>query len=179
MRVLGIDPGTVSLGYGVVDEDGLSFRMVNCGVLRFSPSAAIEERLCSIYERLREIVLRFAPEEVAVEEPFVAENVRTALAIGRAQAVALLAASMNKVPVHRYSPAQVKQRITNYGGSDKRQMQQMVKMQLGLLAPPQPDDAADALAVAICHLQEVRVRRLMADRAGIVKRRKGEGRGPA
>jgi len=159
---LGIDPGTISMGYGVIEDDGARLTMVACGVFSFSSKTPIEERLCSLHNQLGKMVKKLRPQEVAVEEPFVSENVRTAIAIGRAQAIALLAGAIAGLPVFRYSPAQVKQRVTNYGGSDKKQVQQVVRLQLGLAEPPQPDDAADALAVAICHLQENRVRQLLA-----------------
>ena len=155
MRVLGIDPGTIRLGYGVVD-DGEHTCMVCCGVLNFSSKKPIETRLQSLYSELNQIVAKHQPDEVAVEEPFVGRNIRSALAIGRAQAVAILAATNQGIPVYRYSPAEIKQQVTNYGESDKQQVQEMVRIQLGLSQSPVPSDAADALATAICHLQQRR-----------------------
>jgi crossover junction endodeoxyribonuclease RuvC len=161
MRVLGIDPGTLNLGYGVVDEeDGMT--MVACGVLSLPSKVPVEQRLSSLYKKLGEIVARYKPDEVAIEEPFVAGNARSALAIGRAQAIAILAAANENLPIFRYLPTQVKQQVTNYGGSNKEQVQEMVRLQLGLAQPPQPSDAADALAVAICHLHQRHVERLLA-----------------
>ncbi len=154
MRVLGIDPGTLNLGYGIVDEEGDGITMVDCGVLSLSSKIPVEQRLSSLYQKLGEIVNRYRPDEVAIEEPFVAGNARSALAIGRAQAVAILAAANRKLPVFRYLPTQVKQQVTNYGHSGKEQVQEMVRIQLGLSQPPQSTDAADALAVAICHLRQ-------------------------
>jgi len=154
MRVLGIDPGTLNLGYGIVDEEGDGITMVDCGVLSLSSKVPVEQRLASLYQKLGEIVNRYQPDEVAIEEPFVAGNARSALAIGRAQAVAILAAANRKLPVFRYLPTQVKQQVTNYGHSGKEQVQEMVRIQLGLSQPPQSTDAADALAVAICHLRQ-------------------------
>ncbi|MBM3119816.1 MAG: crossover junction endodeoxyribonuclease RuvC [Chloroflexi bacterium] len=162
MRVLGIDPGTLNLGYGVVDEEGVGVTMVGCGVLSLSSKVPVEKRLSSLYKRLGEIVARYRPDEVAIEEPFVAGNVRSALAVGRAQAIAILAAANNNLPVFRYLPAQVKQQVTDYGGSSKEQVQEMVRIQLGLAQSPQPNDAADALAVAICHLHQRHIDRLLA-----------------
>ena len=162
MRVLGIDPGTVNLGYGVVDEAGDGMAMVVCGVLSLPSKVPVEQRLSSLYKKLCEVVARYRPDEVAIEEPFVAGNARSALAIGRAQAIAILAAADKNLPVFRYLPKQVKQRVTTYGGSDKEQVQEMVRLQLGLAQPPQPNDAADALAVAICHLQQKHIERLVA-----------------
>jgi len=162
MRVLGIDPGTLNLGYGVVDEEGGTMTMVACGVLSQPSKVPVERRLSFLYKELVEIVARYKPDEVAIEEPFVAGNARSALAIGRAQAIAILAAANKNLPIFRYLPAQVKQQVTNYGGSDKEQVQEMVRLQLGLAQPPQPSDAADALAVAICHLHQRHIERLLA-----------------
>lgn len=162
MRVLGIDPGTLNLGYGVVDEDGSGMAMVACGVLSLSAKVPVELRLSSLYKKLCEVVAKYRPDEVAIEEPFVAGNARSALAIGRAQAIAILAAANESLPISRYMPTQVKQQVTTYGGSDKEQVQEMVRLQLGLAQTPQPSDAADALAVAICHLHQKHVERLLA-----------------
>ena len=163
MRVLGIDPGTITMGYGVVDEGGGGLDMVGYGALSFSTSSPVEERLHHLYEGLVEIVARYRPDEVAIEEPFVARNVRSALAIGRAQAIAILVAANQGIPIYRYMPAQVKQQVAGYGNSDKEQVQEMVRVQLNLSETPQPTDAADALAVAICHLGQMHLTRLLAE----------------
>ena len=155
MRVLGIDPGTVRLGYGIVDGED-QIRMVCCGVLTLSSKKPIETRLHFLYRELSQVIAEYQPAEVAIEEPFVGCNIRSALAIGRAQAVAMLAAINQGLPVYRYSPAEIKQQTTSYAGSDKQQVQEMIRIQLGLPQPPQPSDAADALATAICHLQQRR-----------------------
>ena len=162
MRVLGIDPGTLNLGYGVVDEDGSQMTMVACGVLSQPAKVPVERRLSVLYKKLGEVVARYRPDEVAIEEPFVAGNARSALAIGRAQAIAILAAANENLPISRYMPKQVKQQVTTYGGSDKEQVQEMVKLQLGLAQPPRPSDAADALAVAICHLHQKHIESLLS-----------------
>lgn len=162
MRIIGIDPGTVNLGYGVVD-DGQEMRMVDYGVLSLSRYARLEERLRSIYDGLSQIVAKHHPDEVAIEEPFAGRNIRSALAIGRAQAIAILVAANQRLPVYRYSPAQIKQQVTSYGGSDKKQVQEGVRMLLGLQESPQPSDASDALAVAICHIQQSRLTKLLAN----------------
>jgi crossover junction endodeoxyribonuclease RuvC len=162
MRVLGIDPGTVNLGYGVVDEDAGEMAMVTCGVLSSSSKVPVEKRLSSLYKKLVDIVASHKPDEVAIEEPFVAGNARSALAVGRAQAIAILAAANKNLPVFRYLPTQVKQQVTDYGASSKEQVQEMVRLQLGLAEPPQPSDAADALAVAICHLHQKHVELLVS-----------------
>jgi crossover junction endodeoxyribonuclease RuvC len=162
MRVLGIDPGTLNLGYGVVDEEGGEMAMVDCGVVSLSSKVPVEKRLSSLYKKLVEIVASHKPDEVAIEEPFVAGNARSALAVGRAQAVAILAAANKNLPVFRYLPTQVKQQVTDYGGSSKEQVQEMVRLQLGLAEAPQPLDAADALAVAICHLHQKQIALIIA-----------------
>jgi len=154
MRVLGIDPGTLNLGYGVVDEEGREMHMVDCGVLRSSAKLPLEQRLSALYHGLCEVVADCKPDEVAIEEPFVAANVRSALSLGRAQAIAILAAANRKLPVFRYPPALVKQNVTNSGSSSKEQVQAMVRIQLGLDRSPESTDASDALAVAICHLHQ-------------------------
>ncbi len=156
MRILGIDPGTIKLGYGVVDAEE-EIQMVDCGVLNLPPRMPIEERLCSLYVGLSEIIAKHRPDEVAIEEPFIGRNVHSALAIGRAEAVAILTTANQGLPIHYYSPAQVKRQVAGYGRSDKQQVQEMVKIQLGLPQLPQPSDAADALAIAICHIQQSRL----------------------
>jgi len=162
VRVLGIDPGTLAMGYGLIDENDDQLTMITCGVLRVPADTPISERLHLLYADLVEILRSSKPDEVAVEEPFVSRNVRSALAIGRAQAVAMLAAATAGVPVYTYAPARVKQVVANYGGSDKQQIQQMVSIQLHLSHPPRETDAADALAIALCHLREKHFARLMA-----------------
>ena len=162
MRVLGIDPGTLNMGYGVVDEDAGEMAMVDYGVVSLSSKIPVEQRLSSLYKKLVEIVARHQPDEVAIEEPFVADNRRSALAVGRAQAIAILAAANKNLPVFRYLPTQVKQQVTDYGGSGKEQVQEMVRLQLGLAERPEPSDAADALAVAICHLHQKHIEILLA-----------------
>lgn len=154
MRVLGIDPGTLNMGYGVIDEQSSNVSMVVCGVICVPQKMPVEQRLCELYAGLVKLIFEYRPEEVAVEEPFVAGNARSALAIGRAQAVAILAAAQSRLPVFRYMPTQVKQLVTSYGRSSKEQVQQVVKLQLGVSDLPQASDAADALAVAICHLNQ-------------------------
>jgi crossover junction endodeoxyribonuclease RuvC len=155
LRVLGVDPGTLNMGYGVIEErGGNSITMVGCGVICVPQKMPVEERLCILHEGLVKMILEYMPEEVAVEEPFVAGNARSALAIGRAQAIAMLAAAQSKLPVYRYMPTQVKQLVTSYGRSSKEQVQQVVKLQLGVTDLPEASDAADALAVAICHLNQ-------------------------
>ncbi len=136
--------------------------MVSCGALACQARSPIGERLSFLYHAISDIISQYQPDAVAVEQPFVAQNVKTALAIGKAQAIAILAAANRQIPVYEYTPAQVKQRVSNYGASSKEQIQEMVKLQLGLTEVPQPNDAADALAVALCHQQEAHLNSLLA-----------------
>ncbi len=162
MRVLGIDPGTIVMGYGVIDSKDDEITLVDYGALTTPLRSPIGERLSYLYNKLIEIISRHQPQVVAVEQPFVAKNVKSALAVGKAQAVAILAAANKGIPSHEYTPAQVKQMVTNYGASSKGQIQEMVRLQLGLAQIPEPSDAADALAVAICHLRETHLSNLLA-----------------
>lgn len=162
MRILGIDPGTISMGYGVIEANGDEITMVSCGALACQARSPIGERLSFLYHAISDIISQYQPDVVAVEQPFVAQNVKAALAIGKAQAIAILAAANRQIPVYEYTPAQVKQRVSNYGASSKEQIQEMVKLQLGLTEVPQPNDAADALAVALCHQQETHLSNLLA-----------------
>ncbi len=162
MRILGIDPGTRVMGYGVIESRKDEAVLVDYGAVTSPLRSSIGERLSFLYNKLSEIISHHQPDAVAVEQPFVAKNVRSALAIGRAQAVAILAAANQGIPTYEYTPAQVKQRVANYGASSKEQIQEMVRLQLGLSQVPQPNDAADALAVALCHLREIHLSQLLA-----------------
>lgn len=164
MRILGVDPGTVNLGYGVVDGEE-EMHMVDCGVISLPSRVPLEERLRAFYSELSKIIATHKPGEVAIEEPFVGHNARSAFAVGKAQATAILAAVNQGLRVHYYSPAQIKQQITGYGQSDKHQVQEMVRIQLGLSELRQPSDAADALAVAICHIQQSRADQWLTEHA--------------
>jgi crossover junction endodeoxyribonuclease RuvC len=155
MKVLGIDPGTVTTGYGVIASDNDELTAVDYGAIKCKARSPIGERLFLLYNSILDVLSKYQPDAVAIEEPFVAKNVRSAMAVGRAQAVAILAAASRNIPSYEYSPAQVKQRVADYGASSKEQIQEMVRLQLGLKEVPSPADAADALAVALCHLREV------------------------
>lgn len=161
MRVLGIDPGTVTTGYGVIESNNDRLTVIDYGALNSPPRSPIGERLFFIYRGILEVIKRCRPDVVAVEEPFVSLNVKSAMAVGRAQAAAILAAASKKLPTFEYTPAQVKQRVADYGSSGKEQVQKMVKLQLGLSEVPEPSDAADALAVALCHLSEMHLNDLL------------------
>jgi crossover junction endodeoxyribonuclease RuvC len=161
MLVIGIDPGTAITGYGLVqeNEDG-DLSVVNFGVILTSADMPMPERLLELYHRLRELMLLHHPQSGAVEKLFFQRNVRTALAVGQARGIVLLAMAECGIPVAEYTPLEVKQAVAGYGGADKNQVQQMVRTLLSLPDIPRPDDAADALAIAICHLHSSRVQRL-------------------
>ncbi len=163
MRILGIDPGTIVMGYGAIESRDDEIALINCGALTAPARSPIGERLSYLYNQLLEIVARYQPDAVAIEQPFMAKNVKSALAIGQAQAIAILAATNQGIPTYEYTPTQIKQRVTNYGASSKEQIQEMVRLQLGLAQIPQPNDAADALAVALCHLSEIHLSHLLAE----------------
>jgi crossover junction endodeoxyribonuclease RuvC len=150
MITLGIDPGTALLGYGVIDGVDEP-RVLEFGVVQTGPDQQPQERLETIFDAVCEIMDQHCPDVLAVEQLFFARNVTTALAVGQARGVTLLAAAKRKIPVYEYKPAEVKLAVAGHGGAEKRQVQEMVRMLLGLDQLPQPDDAADALAVALCH----------------------------
>jgi crossover junction endodeoxyribonuclease RuvC len=153
MLALGLDPGTATTGYGLVRllNDG-SLQAVEFGVITTPKDVDAAKRLSMLYHRLNEILALFQPETSAVEKLFFQKNVSTAIAVGQARGVLLLALSEARLDVGEYTPNEVKQAVTGYGSADKRQVQEMVRVQLGLDGIPKPDDAADALAIAICHL---------------------------
>ncbi len=153
MRIFGIDPGSRRTGYGCVERAGSRHVLVICGSLSGPPRATFPDRLNAIHDGLRALIMRHRPDCVAVEDIFHARNVRSALKLGEARGVALLAAAEAGVPVVSYAPAAVKRAVVGYGRAEKHQVQQMVKLLLGLAEPPTPHDVADALAIALCHLQ--------------------------
>lgn len=158
MRVLGIDPGSLKSGYGLVDEQQGQLTVVDYGVIRTIPDTPLAQRLLLISARLQELIARHAPDEVAVEDVFVAKNAQSSLKLGQARGAILLTVAQAGLPVAEYTPLEVKQSAVGYGRADKEQVQQMVKVLLRLKEIPTPDDAADALAIAICHHHSVKVR---------------------
>lgn len=150
--VLGIDPGTASMGYGLVEETDGEVRLAGYGVLTTLAHRPLPERLKDLYDGLLHIIQKYNPTEVAVEELFVRRSLTAARAVYQARGVALLAAAKCGLPVSEYTPPQVKRAVTRYGRASKAQIQEIVRVVLGLELIPQPDDAADALAVAVCHL---------------------------
>lgn len=157
MRILGIDPGTGLLGFGVVEAAGRTHAMLDAGVIRTKVHQPEPERLHIIYNGLREIVAANQPHALSVEKLFFAKNVTTAMSVAQARGVVLLVAQQHNLPVFEYTPMQIKQSLTGYGKADKKQMQEMVRLLLNLKETPKPDDCADALAAALTHLATVRM----------------------
>lgn len=151
MIILGIDPGTATTGFGVIEEDNGKIKLLDYGTINTKPNISLEYRLEEIHTDLTEVIDKYKPNEIAVEELFFTNNAKTAIAVGQARGVVLLTTRIKKVPVFEYTPLQVKNGICGYGGADKKQVQKMVQMLLGLKEIPKPDDAADAIAIAICH----------------------------
>ncbi len=164
MAVIGIDPGTAITGYGIVEEawDG-SLTALAYGIIETPAALEMPARLLILYHKLTEILLLHRPQSGAVEKLFFQRNVRTALTVGQARGVALLALEENGIKLGEYTPLEVKQSVVGYGGADKYQVQVMVKALLRLPEIPQPDDAADALAIAICHLHNFRYQQMMKE----------------
>jgi len=145
------------MGYGIVESDDYSLIAIAYGAFKCQERQPLASRLSQLFENLNKIIAQYEPDAVAIETPFVGDNVRSALAIGKAQGVAMLAAGLRQIPVFEYSPATVKHHVADYGASTKEQMQEMVKLLLDLSEIPQPNDAADALAIAICHSREMKL----------------------
>ncbi len=161
MLVIGIDPGTATTGYGLVrSEDDGSLTVVDYGVILTPANAAMPERLMELHRRLTEILLLHRPDSGAVEKLFFARNVTNAISVGQARGVILLTLAENHTPIAEYTPMEIKQAVAGYGGAEKNQVQQMVQALLSLPELPRPDDAADALAVAICHAHSARMQSL-------------------
>ena len=158
--VLGVDPGTAITGYGLVWGEGDDLRLVDYGAITTSSDKPLPQRLQEIYRQLTALIQERQPSSAAVEKLFFSRNVRTALSVGQARGVALLAMANAEIPVHEYTPLEVKQAVVGYGRATKEQVQEMVRMLLGLDSVPQPDDAADAIAVAICHIHSARMKDL-------------------
>jgi crossover junction endodeoxyribonuclease RuvC len=162
MLVVGIDPGTATTGYGFLSQqaDG-SLQAVDYGVILTPAGMPMEQRLLMLYQKLKELFLLHRPESGAVEKLFFAKNVTTGISVGQARGVILLAMAELGIPVFEYTPLEVKVAVTGYGGADKKQVQMMVKALLALSQIPKPDDAADGLAIGICHINSNALARLM------------------
>ena len=151
MRIIGIDPGTGRLGFGVIDVIKGKFRLVDAGVITTPAHTAHDLRLEDIFDSLTDIIASAKPDVMSIEKLFFAQNVTTAMTVAEARGVAILAGRKGGMPIAEYTPMQIKQSVTGYGKADKKQVQEMVRLQLGLAEAPQPDDCADALAAAITH----------------------------
>ena len=151
MIILGVDPGTAITGYGLVEQLGNRYRLLEYGVIRSSKTADTAGRLNQVFSGINRVINGFKPDHVAVEELFFNKNAKTALIVGQARGVIILASHLQGLPVFEYTPLQVKQAVVGYGRAEKQQVQFMVKAILNLGELPKPDDAADALATAICH----------------------------
>ncbi len=151
MIILGVDPGLAIVGWGVVDYRASHFEVLGYGSVRTPAGASTEQRLSEIYDGLSEIIEKYKPEQMAVEELFFNTNITTGIRVAEARGVILLSATRHGVPVAEYTPLQVKQAVVGYGRAEKKQVITMVTMLLGLKSPPKPDDTADALAIAVCH----------------------------
>jgi crossover junction endodeoxyribonuclease RuvC len=160
MRVVGIDPGTATTGYGVIDEHADRLILVAYGTVCTPSGKPPAQRLLQLYDQLIGLLTLHVPDSAAVESLFFQKNIRTALSVGQARGAALLALAQRAVPVSEYTPLEVKQAVTGYGAAEKRQVQTMVRTLLSLEELPKPDDAADALAVAICHAHSQKILRL-------------------
>lgn len=151
MRILGIDPGYAIMGYGIVDYKGSKFTPIEYGSITTKAHTPNEERLMFLYDELTRIIKEYEPEEASIEELFYNTNATTAIMVGEARGMALLACAKAGIKIAEYTPLQIKSALTGYGRADKKQVQAMVKMILNLDKVPKPDDTADALAAAICH----------------------------
>lgn len=160
MIILGIDPGYAIVGYGILSYDGNKFKALEYGAITTDASMNMTDRLRSIYDDLDTIIERTKPDFMAIEELFFNSNQKTAINVAQARGVLLLAALNHNVEIFEYTPLQVKQAVAGYGRADKNQVQQMVKLLLGLEKVPKPDDTADALAIAICHGHSYNPRRM-------------------
>jgi crossover junction endodeoxyribonuclease RuvC len=176
--ILGIDPGTAALGYGVVDRTGGRLRAIDHGCLVTSPDLPMPERLLAIHGLLDELLELHQPAIVAVERLFFSRNAQTAIAVGQARGVVLLAAAQHGTPVREATPNEVKSAIAGYGAADKEQVQRMVQLVLGMAELPRPDDAADALAVAVCIANRMgqtdRANAAVMDRSAVAPIQRGE-----
>ena len=151
MLILGIDPGTATTGYGLIEVQGSKLKVGACGCILTPAKQNQAKRLAHIFSELEKIIKKEKPDVVAIEKLFFINNIKTAMAVGEARGVCLLAAEKNRVPIFEYTPLQVKQSLTGYGKAEKKQIQMMVKIILKLKEIPKPDDMADALAIAITH----------------------------
>ncbi len=167
MKVLGIDPGSQTLGWGIVEGSGLKYQGVAYGTIKSSPRDAFSKRLLNIYRGIEEVIERFEPDVLSIEEAFYAKNVKVALKLGQVRGVVILLGEKSGLEVVEYSPRLIKKTVVGYGNAEKHQVQEMVRLLLKLRKNPEPHDAADALAIAICHFHHAG----MQDKIKIAKQR--------
>ncbi len=160
MIIMGIDPGFAITGYGIVKYEGNKFSVIDYGAITTEAGMLLPKRLLHLSERLEELIGRYKPDAISIEELFFNKNIKTALTVGHGRGVAVLAAARSGIDVFEYTPLQVKQSVVGYGRAEKAQIQQMIKIILSLPAIPKPDDVADALAVAVCHGHSFRMVKL-------------------
>jgi crossover junction endodeoxyribonuclease RuvC len=158
MRVIGIDPGSETLGWGVVEGSGLRYSLVDFGTVKSSPKQQFSKRLLKVYQGVEEIIDKYSPDALAVEDTFYAVNVGVALKLGQVRGIMLLLAEQRGLEIAEYSPRLVKQTVVGYGAAEKHQVQEMVRVLLRMKTVPTPHDAADALAIAICHFHHAGVK---------------------
>ena len=163
MRVLGIDPGSETLGWGVVEGSGLKYSLVDFGTVKSSPKEAFSKRLLKIYTGVEAVIEKYKPDVVSVEEAFFATNVKVALKLGQVRGVVLLMGEKAGLEISEFSPRLIKQTVVGYGNAEKHQVQEMVRLLLKMKTVPQPHDAADALAIAICHFHHAGARSRIDD----------------
>jgi len=156
VRIIGIDPGTGILGFGVIEVNGNKSKLVTAGVITTPAHTPLDVRLEEIFDGLTDIIAETKPDVMSVEKLFFARNVTTAMSVASARGVAILTGRKARLPIAEYTPMQIKQSLTGYGKADKKQVQEMVRLQLGLKEVPKPDDAADALAAAMTHQMMIR-----------------------
>jgi crossover junction endodeoxyribonuclease RuvC len=161
---LGIDPGMAIMGYGVIESSGNKLRALDYGVVTTSSDMETPKRLLRIFNSVEELIEKYSPDAIAYEELFFNKNVKTALVIGHARGAAVLAGAKQSIDLYEYTPLQVKQAVVGYGRADKQQVQSMIKLLLNFREIPKPDDAADALAVAICHINSAQFARKLDSR---------------
>lgn len=157
MKVLGIDPGSETLGWGVVEGSGLKYQLIDYGTVKSSPKETFPKRLLKIYDGVEAVIREFQPDVISVEEAFYATNVKVALKLGQVRGVVLLLGEQAKLEIAEYAPRLIKQTVVGYGNAEKHQVQEMVRVLLRMQKAPEPHDAADALAIAICHFHHAGV----------------------
>ena len=151
MIILGIDPGTATTGFGIIEKKNDKIGLIACGCILTSAGLSLDRRLDSVFKDVSKLIEKYKPNALSCEEIFFFKNAKTVISVSHSRGVVLLAGRRAKIPVYEYTPLQVKQALTGYGRADKKQIQEMVKILLGLESVPRPDDAADAVAVAVCH----------------------------